>query len=271
MCRRAKPVAHPMYLISWNVNGIRAAQKKGFLDWLAAAQPDVLCVQETKAWPEQLDDELLHPPGYQSHWATAEKKGYSGVATYTRVQPVAVRSGFGPEEFDREGRVVISEYPAFTLLNVYFPNGSRDHHRVPYKLNFYKTLLDYCDGLRAQGQRLVICGDFNTAHKEIDLARPKSNRNTTGFLPVERAWLDTWLRHGYVDAYRHLYPDQEGAYTWWTYMSNARARNVGWRLDMFYVSADLLPDVQAATIMPDVLGSDHCPVGLRLNTRTSKV
>ncbi len=253
-----------MYIISWNVNGIRAAQRKGFLKWLHSEDPDVLCVQETKAHPDQLDAELLASTGYKTWWASAEKKGYSGVGNFAREQPAYVHVGFGPQEFDSEGRVLVAEYPAFTLLNVYFPNGSRDHHRVPYKLDFYEALLEYCDELRAEGHKLIICGDFNTAHEDIDLARPKQNKNTTGFLPEEREWLGRWLSHGYTDVYRYLHPDQEGAYTWWTYISNARSRNVGWRLDMFYVSDDLLPYVEEATILTDVMGSDHCPVGLKI-------
>lgn len=253
-----------MILYSWNVNGLRAAQKKGFLEWLEMAQPDILAVQETKCHPDQLDPLLRQPPGYNTHWASAEKKGYSGVALFSKQTPLSVEIGLGIDEYDREGRTIVADYGNFVLLAAYFPNGSRDHSRVPYKMAYKRDFLTYCNELRAQGRSVIFCGDINTAHQEIDLARPKQNQNTTGFLPQERAWIDNVIDQGYIDTYRRLYPDKNGAYSWWTYIGRARDRNVGWRLDYFFISPDLWPRVQEAAIHADVLGSDHCPVSLTL-------
>jgi exodeoxyribonuclease-3 len=252
-------------LYSWNVNGIRAAQKKGFLDWLSETQPDILGVQETKAHPDQLDDALRDPEAYHTYWASAEKKGYSGVGLYSRIKPKSVQIGLGIEEYDSEGRTVIAEYEDFTLLTAYFPNGSRDHSRVPFKLAYTAAFLDYCNQLRDQGKSVIFCGDVNTAHNEIDLARPKENHNkTTGFLDSERVWLDKIVEAGYIDIFRELNPDLEGAYTWWSLRSGARERNVGWRIDYFFISPDLRDRVVAAELHPDVMGSDHCPLSLTL-------
>jgi len=254
-----------MRLFSWNVNGIRAAQKKGLVDWIKAEQPDVLCLQETKAQPEQLDDELLSLAGYHTYWASAEKKGYSGVALYSREEPQSVQIGLGTEEFDVEGRTIIADYGDFVLLNAYFPNGSRDLSRVPYKMAFKEAFLDVVNDLQAKKRPVVFCGDVNTAHKPIDLARPKQNEKSTGFLPLERAWIDKVVEQGYIDTFRLLYPDQEDAYSWWAYWGNARANNVGWRIDYFFVSPDLRDRVEDAVIHADVMGSDHCPVSLALD------
>jgi len=251
-------------LYSWNVNGIRAAQKKGLLDWFNKTQPDVLCLQETKAHPSQLDRELTVIPGYSVFWASAEKKGYSGVALITRKKPVSVQIGLGIEEFDREGRTIIAHYNDYVLITAYFPNGSRDHHRVPYKMAYYDAFLEYTESLRAQGKAVVFCGDVNTAHHEIDLARPKQNQKTTGFLPEERAWMDKLVRHGYIDTFRHFHPEQTDVYSWWAYWGKARDRNVGWRIDYFFCSPDLLDRAAAAQIHSDVMGSDHCPVSFTL-------
>ena len=252
-------------LLSWNVNGVRAAHKKGFLDWLVEAVPDVLCLQETRAEESQLPAILAHPDGYHGYWnASRGRKGYSGTALLTRMKPLAVRFGLGMDEFDQEGRTVIAQYPTFTLLNCYFPNGGRDHRRVPFKLAFYGAFLETCERLRAQGQAVVFCGDVNTSHKEIDLAHPRANRNTTGFLPEERAWIDRVVGAGYVDTFRHFYPHLDEQYTWWSVPTRARERNVGWRLDYFFVGAELLDRVVDAFILPEVMGSDHCPVGIRL-------
>ncbi len=251
-------------LYSWNVNGLRAAQRKGFLDWLATAQPDILGIQETKCHPDQLDEIMRKPPGYRTYWAAAEKKGYSGVALYIRKEPNNVQIGLGIPEFDREGRTIVAEYDDFVFITAYFPNGSRDHHRVPYKMAYKAAFLDFCNALRARGKAVVFCGDVNTAHQEIHLARPKQNKKTTGFLPEERVWLDEITAQGYVDSYRALYPEQTGAYSWWSYIGGARGRNVGWRLDYFFVSEDLRPFIHNAAIHPDVMGSDHCPVSLTL-------
>ncbi len=249
---------------SWNVNGVRAAQRKGLLAWLAATKPDILCLQETKAHPEQLDAQLRAPDGYGTIWASAQRKGYSGVALLTRQEPDSIQVGLGIDVFDREGRTIVADYGNFVLINAYFPNGSRDHSRVPFKMAYKAALLDFMDRLRAQGRSIILCGDVNTAHREIDLARPKSNQNTSGFLPIERQWIDQVLEAGYVDAFRHLHPHQEDAYTWWAYWGNARARNIGWRIDYFFLTPDLLPRLAKAQIHPHVPGSDHCPISLHL-------
>lgn len=254
-----------MKLYSWNVNGIRASQKKGFLDWLHTEKPDVLSVQETKARPEQLDDELRQPEGYHTYWVIAEKKGYSGVGLYSRVEPNDVKLGLGIEKFDSEGRTIIAEYDDFVFMSAYFPNGSRDHHRVPYKMEYKAEFLKYANNLREAGKSVVFAGDINTAHHEIDLARPKQNKKTTGFLLEERAWIDQVIEEGYIDIYRDLNPEKEGAYSWWSMRSGARGKNVGWRIDMFYISPDLRDKVETAEIHADVMGSDHCPISLTLN------
>jgi exodeoxyribonuclease-3 len=253
-----------MRIVSWNVNGIRAVEGKGFLDWLAAEQPDVLCLQETKASEDQVSDAVRAPDGYHTYWHSAERKGYSGVATFSR-QPLVVQLGFGQPEFDVEGRVLISEHAGFCLLNCYMPNGGQGPARLDYKLRFYAALLDWCDQQHAAGRQLVICGDVNTAHREIDLARPKENEIVSGFLPEEREWVDRYLAHGLVDAFRALYPDQKDAYTWWSYITRARARNIGWRIDYFLVSQPLMPRVRDCTILADVMGSDHCPITLTID------
>lgn len=252
-------------LLSWNVNGIRAVHKKGFLTWLEATAPDILCLQETKAEEAQLATELAQPAGYHGFWNSAKRKrGYSGTALLTREAPLSVQFGLGLEEFDQEGRTIVAEYPGFTLLNCYFPNGARDHSRVPFKLAFYDTFLAKCEQFRAEGRPVVFCGDVNTAHREIDLAHPKTNQKTTGFLPEERVWLDRVVEAGYVDTFRHFYPDLAEQYTWWSMPTKARERNIGWRLDYFFVTPELVDQVEAAFILPEVMGSDHCPVGLRL-------
>ncbi len=252
-------------LYSWNVNGIRAAARKGFLDWLSLTAPDILCLQETKAQPDQLDEQLRNPVEYHSYWASAERKGYSGVGLFSRDAPDSVEPGIGIEIFDHEGRTIIADYGVFTLITSYVPNGGRDHSRVPFKMEYKAALLEKCNQLRQAGRSVVFCGDINTAHKEIDLANPKSNEGSTGFLPIERAWIDRVVEEGYVDSYRALYPDSEGAYTWWAYWGKGRKQNVGWRLDYFFVSPDLKDRIRGAEIHPDVLGSDHCPVSLVLD------
>ncbi len=253
-------------LYSWNVNGLRAAQRKGFLDWLYETQPDILGIQETKCHPDQLDEELRQPEGYHTYWASAEKKGYSGVALFSKVEPKSVQIGLGISEYDREGRTIVADYDDFVLIAAYFPNGSRDHSRVPYKMAYKADFLAFCNELRASGRPVVFCGDVNTAHQDIDLARPRQNQKTTGFLPEERAWIDLIESQGYVDTFRALNPELTGAYSWWSYIGGARSRNVGWRLDYFFVSDDLQAAVNGAAIHADVLGSDHCPVSLTLQS-----
>ena len=250
-------------ILCWNVNGIRAVKNRGFLEWLQREFPDILCLQETKAHPEQLDKDLLEPDGYHSYWNYPERKGYGGVAIYTKKEPIEVRYGFDDGKLDLEGRVIVTEYPDFLLMNVYFPNGKMGEDRLKYKLDFYEAFLRFADSLKSKGMKLIICGDFNTAHKEIDLARPKENERVSGFLPVERAWIDKFVSHGYVDTFRH-FNKEPNKYTWWDMKTRARERNVGWRIDYLFVTENLLQTVSSAFIMPEVTGSDHCPVGIVL-------
>ncbi|MGF7058014.1 exodeoxyribonuclease III [Brassicibacter mesophilus] len=252
-----------MKIFSWNVNGIRAVQKKGFIEWVLKEKPDILCLQETKAHIEQLDDELVNIPGYYSYFSSGERKGYSGVATYTKQKPLSVSHGIGVERFDSEGRILVTEYPEFTLLNIYFPNGQKDEDRLKYKMEFYDAILDYCEELKKQGKKLIISGDYNTAHKGIDLKNPKENEDRSGFLPIERAWLDKFISYGYIDTFRYFYPDEE-KYSWWSYKFKARDRNIGWRIDYHFVSDNLINEVKEAEIRNDVSGSDHCPIVIYL-------
>ena len=253
-----------MKLYCWNTNGIRAAVKHGMLDWLAQASPDILCVQETKVSDPELilDTKILAPNGYTSYWNwPAGKKGYSGVAIFTKQKPEKVEFGLGDKRFDDEGRVLIAHYPAFTLLNVYFPNGKQGPERLKYKMGFYDAFLEVCDGLKKKEKKLIMCGDYNTAHKEIDLAHPKQNANVSGFLPEERAWIDKYMAHGYHDTLRMFHPESY-LYTWWDLKTRARERNVGWRIDYIYVCGDLKAKVKDAFIAAEVTGSDHCPIGV---------
>jgi exodeoxyribonuclease-3 len=253
-----------MKITTWNVNGLRAALNKDADKWWKAEDPDILCLQEIKVLPEQLSDpQTSQLDGKQIIWNPAQKKGYSGVATMVRSDPLEVKLGFGSERFDVEGRVIQTRYPDFVLFNIYFPNGQRDQERLTYKLDFYAHLLDLCNEMHAAGDNIIITGDFNTAHSEIDLKNPKTNQKTSGFMPEERAWIDKYLEHGFVDAYRQLYPEKV-EYTWWTYRFQARERGIGWRLDYFMVSEALMPRVQDVVVHADVLGSDHCPVSMIL-------
>jgi exodeoxyribonuclease-3 len=250
-------------IVSWNVNGIRAAYKKGILDWFAQASPDILCIQETKANEDQLPADLRRVDGYRAYFASAEKKGYSGVAMYSRTEPISVQRGFGVGRFDSEGRTIQADFGDFVLLGVYFPNGQRSDERLEYKMDFYDAFFDHIQGLRSQGRNIVICGDVNTAHKPIDLARPKENQKISGFLPIERAWVDKLLEHGYVDTFR-MFNQEPGQYSWWNQRANSRARNVGWRIDYFFVNEEFRENVKSAGIHQDVMGSDHCPVSIEI-------
>lgn len=255
-----------MKIVSWNVNGIRACVKKGmFFDYLEKENPDILGVQEIKATTDCLDELILNPSGYYSVWHSAERKGYSGVALFTKKKPIAVFEGFGNPKYDVEGRVIVAEYDQFVVCNCYFPNGQMGDHRLQYKLDFYKDFFDYCNDLRTMGKNLIICGDYNTAHKEIDLARPKENENTSGFMPIERAWIDKIVdEFGYVDTFRH-FNKEGGQYSWWNQRAGARQRNVGWRIDYCFVNSEFLPKVKNAFIQQHIMGSDHCPVGVELD------
>ena len=252
-----------MRILTWNVNGLRAVARKGFLNWLEEEDPDILCVQEIKAMPEQVDEGLRDLPGYHSIWNPAARKGYSGTLIYTKEKPAITAKGIGIERFDTEGRIIQADYGDFVLLNVYFPNGRAREERLQYKLEFYDAFLEHIDALVQSGRDVIFCGDVNTAHNEIDLAHPKRNSKISGFLRVERDWLDKVLQHGWVDTFRHFHPDTV-KYTWWDYRNAARERDVGWRLDYFMVNSALLPRVKEAFIMSEVMGSDHCPVGVEL-------
>lgn len=259
-----------MKILCYNVNGIRAILGKDFLGFMEREDPDVLCLQETKIQEMQLTQEMLNPLGYYSSWSSAERPGYSGVATFSKVKPVHVQKELGNGRHDGEGRLVLTEFDVpgleggLTVVNVYIPNGGQGDHRIAFKLDYYDEMLDFLQRLRKEGKNLVICGDFNTAHTEIDLARPKENEAVTGFLPVERAWLDKFIAAGYVDTFRELNPDARDAYTWWSYRTAARQRNIGWRIDYFFVNEELLPHVKRSWILSDVEGSDHCPIGLTI-------
>ena len=257
-----------MRIITWNVNGIRAAEKYGFVDWLVKESPDVLCLNETKAEPGQLSPELLNPPvsgkSYNVFWASAKKRGYSGVSIYTKEQPLDVRF-FDKPEFDDEGRVLIAEYPAFTLITAYFPNSQDAGKRLDYKLAFCDAMLEFCNSLVKKGKSFLLCGDYNIAHTAIDLARPKANEKSAGYLPQERAWMDKFTAAGHIDTFRHFHPGESGHYTWWSYWGTARQRNVGWRIDYNCVDKGFISKVKSSVIRPDVEGSDHCPVEIELN------
>ncbi|MCD4748028.1 MAG: exodeoxyribonuclease III [Thermoanaerobaculales bacterium] len=252
-------------LISWNVNGLRACARKGFLDWLREAKPDILGLQEVRALPEQLDAEVLKPDGYETWLHPAEKKGYSGVGLYSVTKPRSViLGGLEEERFNSEGRLIIADYDDFLFYTGYFPNGGNTLARVPYKLAFSEAVLQHAEEQRKQGRSIVICGDVNTAHEEIDLANPKTNQKNTGFLPEERAWVSRFLDHGYVDIFRERHPGESGHYTWWSNRPGVRARNVGWRIDYFMISPDLRERVVDVRHHPDVMGSDHCPIEMVL-------
>jgi exodeoxyribonuclease-3 len=252
-----------MKIITWNVNGIRAALGKNALDWAFDQQPDFLCLQEVKAREEQLDEEQRAALKLPHVWNHAQRPGYSGVATFFKKKPDEVVIGMGDDKFDVEGRVIQTTLKGIRLFNIYFPNGQRGHDRVQYKLEFYEYLLNLCDALHKKGEQIIITGDFNTAHQPIDLKNPKENENTSGFMPEEREWVQKFLDHGFVDVYRKLYPDKV-QYTWWTYRMAARQRGIGWRLDYYLVSESLAPKVKDVIIYEDVQGSDHCPVELVL-------
>ena len=250
-----------MKIISWNVDGLRAVVKKGFLKWLKKENPDILCLQETKL--SKREDIPKGIVGYKTFWSFSKsKKGYSGVATFTKVEPKKTTSSIGVKKFDIEGRVLIHDFGKFLLFNVYFPNGKRSDERLRYKMDFYRYFLKKVNALVKKGKKVIFCGDLNTAHNEIDIARPKENEKVSGFLPMERRWMDK-LEENFVDAFRYLHP-KKVKYTFWSRWANSRKRNVGWRLDYFYVSKNMIKNVKDSFILDKVTGSDHCPIGLLL-------
>jgi exodeoxyribonuclease-3 len=248
-------------IISWNVAGLRAAVKKGLYDFMEKDKAEIYCLQEVKAKIEQIPEGA--PKKYYFYLNDAEKVGYSGVATYTKMEPRAVIVGDRDNDWDNEGRVLITKFDEFTLLNVYFPNGKRDKGRLNYKLEFYEYFLKYINNLRENGEKVIFCGDVNTAHEEIDLSRPRENSNTSGFLEIERKWMDKLEKDGWIDSYRLMHPD-EVSYSWWDQFTRARDRNVGWRIDYVFVDEKLKSKVQEAFILTGVYGSDHCPVGIEI-------
>lgn len=250
-----------MKLISWNVNGIRAVLQKGFEDFLREHRPDVLLLQEVKASPDQVD--LDFAEGWHVSWNPAEKKGYSGVASFSRAPVLSESLGIGIEEHDREGRVVTQEFEDFFVVNVYTPNSQNELRRLPYRQQWNADFLEHVRGLE-RDKPVIFAGDLNVSHREIDLARPRQNRKNAGFSDEERAGFDDIVEAGFVDTFRHFYPDEPDHYTWWSYRGGARARNVGWRLDYFCVSGPLIDHVRSSTILSDVMGSDHCPIQLEI-------
>ena len=251
-------------IISWNVNGIRAVGTKEALRWIDERQTDILCLQEIKALEDQIPDDLFDKEYAERNVNSAEKKGYSGTATYS-VLNADFSSTANHVDTMNEGRIVETHYDDLVLFNIYFPNGQKNQERLDYKMKFYDDLLEHCEKLRSEGKSIVICGDVNTAHKEIDLKNPKANSKTSGFLPSERAWMDKLIDHGYVDSFRYVNGDEADRYSWWSYRSNARLNNVGWRIDYFFISEDLCESLEDAFILDYITGSDHCPVGIRLS------
>ncbi|MCI5108699.1 MAG: exodeoxyribonuclease III [Candidatus Pacebacteria bacterium] len=254
-----------MNIISWNVNGLRAIHRKGNWDTILKKSPDILCLQETKSREDQLSEDLRSPDGYHSYFSWPdEKKGYSGVAIYSKVKPDLVKKEFKNKELNGEGRILEVHFGNLVLFNVYFPNGGGGEERLAYKLDFYDAFLEYIKELTKKGKDIIFCGDVNTAHEEIDLARPKENEGNTGFLPEERAWIDEVEMSGYVDIWRKLNPNKKDSYTYWDMKTRARDRNVGWRIDYFFLSSKLVKKVKEVSILSSMLGSDHCPISLDL-------
>jgi exodeoxyribonuclease-3 len=266
-----------MKIVSWNINGYRAITgqntSKGqdnqtnnlLFDYIYSENPDIICLQETKCSPDQIRSDLYAPKGYQAFYNWSKiKKGYSGVATFTKIQPTTIITDIQIEKFDVEGRILHTDFDEFTLLNIYFPNGSSGQARIDYKLEFYDAIFKYTNNLQEQGKKIIMCGDYNTAHKEIDLARPKENENSSGFLPIEREKIDWMVNNGWIDTFR-FFNTEPNQYTWWDLKTRARTRNIGWRIDYHFITNDLLNNLKAAKIEPDILGSDHCPVVVELS------
>ncbi|MEA2111371.1 MAG: exodeoxyribonuclease III [Campylobacterota bacterium] len=253
-----------MKIISWNVNGIRAVANKNALEWIDEYQPDVLCLQEIKALPKQIPEALFTHEMPYTKINSAEKKGYSGTMTFSNREP-DLQSTCKFIDTENEGRIIEQHYDDIAILGVYFPNGQKNEERLAYKMKFYDSFLEHCNTLRADGKSVIICGDVNTAHKEIDLKNPKSNSKTSGFLPIEREWIDKLVDNGYVDTFRYVHGDVEERYSWWSYRFGARMKNIGWRIDYVFIADDLCEYLEDAFILDDITGSDHCPVGITLS------
>jgi exodeoxyribonuclease III len=254
----------PRRILSCNVNGLRAIHKKGFIEWLEQDRPDILFIQETKSKEDQIPEPVKNVPGYHMYFHSGDKKGYGGVGLFTMKEPISVKYSLEIDGFDDEGRAIVADYGSFILYNVYFPNGKASEERLLYKLKFYDRFLELIDRQKAAGRKIVICGDVNTAHTELDIARPKQNEKISGFLPEERAWIDKVVAHGFLDTFR-LFNKEGGNYSWWDLKTKARERNVGWRIDYFFVSDNLRDRIKSAFIIKDVAGSDHCPVGIEIS------
>ena len=257
-----------MRIISWNVNGIRAAEKNGFVSWMENEGADAVCIQETKARPEQLSPKLLEIPDkkgepYFAYWASAKKPGYSGVGIYSKTKALDVKN-LGVSEYDDEGRVLQVDFKEFTLISAYFPNSQDFGKRLDYKLGFCDAILKLCESYRKKKRHFILSGDYNIAHMPIDLARPKDNENNAGYLPEERAWMDTFTAAGFIDTFRFFHPGEKGHYSWWSYRAGARERNVGWRIDYHGISPEFLPFIKSSIIRPEVHGSDHCPIEINI-------
>lgn len=252
-----------MKIYSWNVNGMRAAIKKGLLEWIKKEQPDILCIQESRTLEEQLPKKALNIEGYKFFLNPGKKKGYSGTAVYYKKEPLKIWTGLPDDRFNDEGRTTILEYEDFVLFNIYFPNGQSSQERLDFKMDFYDEFLDYSNTLVDQGKKIIACGDYNTAHKRIDLKNDKANEKRSGFLPIERQWIDRYIENGYIDTFRYFYPEKV-KYSWWTYRFNARKNNAGWRIDYFFVSENLKEQLKSAKIHNDIYGSDHCPISLEI-------
>jgi len=257
-------MSNSIEIISWNVNGIRAVGTKKALEWIDEREPDILCLQEIKALPNQIPDDLFKKKYQDILINSANKKGYSGTMTWSNLQN-DYNSICKDIDTLSEGRIIETHYGDIVFFNVYFPNGQKDDERLTYKLKFYDDFLNYCEKLREDGKSIIICGDVNTAHKEIDLAHPKANSKKSGFLEIERKWMDKLVNHGYVDTFRYVHGDKKECYSWWSYRANARVNNVGWRIDYFFISDDLCESLEDAFILTEIEGSDHCPIGIRLS------
>jgi len=251
-------------IISYNVNGIRSAISKGFMDWLKAANPDVICLQEIKAEPGQIDVTVFEDAGYHHYWYPAQKKGYSGVAIFTKQKPTYVEYGCGMEKYDFEGRVLRVDFGDVSVMSVYHPSGSSGEDRQAFKMQWLSDFQKYIDNLKKERPKLIICGDYNICHQPIDIHNPKSNANSSGFLPEEREWIDNFMKSGFVDSFRHFNKEPHN-YSWWSFRANSRAKNLGWRIDYNLVSKNMEANMKRAAILPEAKHSDHCPVMLEIN------
>lgn len=252
-----------MKIFSWNVNGMRAASKKGLVEWIKEEQPDILCIQESRATEDQLPKKVKNIDGYNFFINPGERKGYSGTAVYYKKEPLNIKTGLLDDKYNGEGRVLIMEYKEFILFNIYFPNGQSSEERLDFKMDFYDAFLEYSNKLVAEGKKVITCGDYNTAHKAIDLKNDKANAKRSGFLPIEREWIDKYIENGYIDTFRYFHPETV-KYSWWTYRFNARKNNAGWRIDYFFISENMKEMLKSAEIHNDVYGSDHCPVSIEI-------